>query len=192
MKKEIRRNSCAHCKGTGSFEQKSSVVCKKCTGKGWFGEPNLEVVCKDCYGTGEVEEISKSGCKACSSRGHFIKIVEIKKLRRKCTKCPDDDDYYLDECHACNGTGYDSVIQTCSQCKGEGAIEGWFCSYCTGTGEVEVEDKKNPGSLNYLNEKPCRECEGIGQVSKPTLCEHCSGIGYIYKIVEKDVTPNLH
>ena len=195
MKKEIKRIACSDCNGTGSFEQKSPVVCKKCTGRGWFGEPNLEVVCTDCFGTGEVEKISKSGCKPCSSRGHFIKIVEIKKLRRKCTKCPDNDDpddYDWVDCDACNGTGYDSVIQTCSRCRGEGTLEGWFCSYCSGTGGVQVEDKTYSESSHYLNEKPCRQCEGIGQVSKPPSCEHCSGKGYVYATVEKDVTPNVH
>lgn len=191
MKKEIRRTPCVECKGTGDIPEKRTITCPKCSGKGWYGGPNLEIVCETCEGAGKVQEITKCPCEKCSGRGHFIKIIEIKKRRTRCAKCPTEGHLEEYTCEICDGSGYDPVIQTCSRCRGSGNLDGWQCSYCAATGIVPVEGKEGLKHSNYINEKPCEPCEGIGSIWQAATCDTCKGKGYTLETFEKDVTPNL-
>lgn len=191
MKKEIRRTPCVECEGTGSIPEKRTITCPKCSGKGWHGGANLEIVCENCNGAGEAQETAECQCDKCSGRGHFISIIEIKKRRIHCTKCPTEGQLEECTCEICDGSGYDPLIQTCSRCRGSGNLEGWQCSYCAATGTVPVDGEEGLPHSNYINEKPCEPCEGIGVIWQAATCDTCKGKGYTLETFEKDVTPNL-
>jgi len=191
LKKEIRRTPCVGCEGSGGIPEKKIITCQKCCGKGWHGGPNSEIVCETCEGAGKVQEISECPCEKCSGRGYFIKIIEIKKRRIRCVKCPTEGQLERCTCEICDGSGYDPVIQTCSRCLGSGNLEGWQCSYCAATGTVPVDAEEGSPHSNYINEKPCEPCEGIGLIWQAATCDTCKGKGYTLELFEKDVTPNL-
>jgi DnaJ-class molecular chaperone len=191
LKKEIRRTPCVGCEGTGSIPEKRTITCPKCSGKGWHGGANLEIVCENCNGAGEAQETAECQCDKCSGRGHFISIIEIKKRRIHCVKCPTEGQLEECTCEICDGSGYDPLIQTCSRCRGSGNLEGWQCSYCTATGTVPVIGEEGLPQSNYINEKPCEPCEGIGSIWQAATCDTCKGKGYTLETFEKDVTPNL-
>jgi DnaJ-class molecular chaperone len=191
LKKEIRRTPCVECEGTGSIQEKRTITCPKCSGKGWHGGANLEIVCENCNGAGEAQETAECQCDKCSGRGHFISIIEIKKRRIHCAKCPTEGQLEECTCEICDGSGYDPLIQTCSRCRGSGNLEGWQCSYCAATGTVPVDGEEGLPHSNYINEKPCEPCEGIGVIWQAATCDTCKGKGYTLETFEKDVTPNL-
>ena len=195
LKKEIRRTPCVECEGTGSIPEKKTIICPKCSGKGWHGAANLEIVCETCEGAGKVREISECPCDKCSGRGHFISIFEIKKRRVKCASCPKDNQVEDHYCEICGGSGKDPDIQTCAFCCGTGSWEGEDCSYCSAKGIVTVNDF---GDRYYQsdyqsdqNEIKCEHCGGNGLISRPATCDACNLKGYYWVSKEKDVTPNL-
>ena len=189
MKKEIRRSACEKCAGVGKLPTEVSVECHKCSGRGWYGKTNQEAICESCLGTGAIRKVVDSQCKNCEGRGHLIRIVEIKKLRRKCRHCPDNDAVEEQDCATCSGSGYDPDFQTCGACQGSCTYRGWPCSHCSSTGVVSLAKAKSNQNLHYIQNLGCNSCGGGGKVELPAQCRVCGGTGYVSELVENDVTP---
>ena len=195
-RKEIRRIKCTSCSGKGFLEHPIELVCDKCKGHEWYGNPNHETICECCDGVGRKKDNTKSSCTNCKGRGHFVKIFEITEHKKKCNDCPKP--YHSDgcfnaesheevECPTCID-GTDPNFEECSFCQGSLTYKGWPCTYCGETGIVSrgSESRSNKHSSKLL---PCPTCKGRTKILKLIICSKCNGDGFYIKRTEKDVTP---
>jgi DnaJ-class molecular chaperone len=67
----------------------------------------------------------------------------------------------------------------CSECDGEGSIEGLLafesCRTCNGEGFQDVFYE----AANETVREPCNDCDGVGSPMVSMLCEDCRGTGEI-------------
>lgn len=71
--------------------------------------------------------------------------------------------------------------ENCDTCKGTGAKPGTKvenCSYCGGSGQVNIEQNTPFGRI--VNRTTCRHCHGSGK-NIPNKCTTCSGTGKVKK-----------
>ncbi|ABS23265.1 molecular chaperone DnaJ [Bacillus cytotoxicus] len=73
------------------------------------------------------------------------------------------------------------VEDPCDTCHGSGAKPGTTketCKYCSGTGQISVEQNTPFGRI--VNRQTCRHCSGTGQMIKEK-CTTCHGTGKVRK-----------
>ncbi|MGM0897121.1 MAG: molecular chaperone DnaJ [Bacillota bacterium] len=78
--------------------------------------------------------------------------------------------------------------ETCGTCDGSGAKPGTSkktCSYCEGTGQLNVAQDTPFGRM--VNRRACHHCEGTGQIIEEK-CTTCRGAGKVRKIKKIKVT----
>ncbi|MEH6941196.1 molecular chaperone DnaJ [Bacillus sp. JJ722] len=71
--------------------------------------------------------------------------------------------------------------ENCDTCDGTGAKQGTKvekCSYCSGSGQVNIEQNTPFGRI--VNRTTCRQCHGTGK-NIPNKCSTCSGTGKVKK-----------
>ncbi len=68
------------------------------------------------------------------------------------------------------------VVDTCSNCNGEGGFDKTTCSTCGGRGVVRTESRTILGTI--MTNSPCRDCGGTGYTFR-TVCPECRGKGKI-------------
>lgn len=77
--------------------------------------------------------------------------------------------------------------ETCSKCQGSGAKPGTepvTCSVCHGTGEIKTVQNTLFGQ--FVNARPCNNCQGRGKViSQP--CSECHGQGRVRRMRKVNV-----
>ncbi|ALS74232.1 molecular chaperone DnaJ [Planococcus rifietoensis] len=78
--------------------------------------------------------------------------------------------------------------ETCETCDGSGAKPGTSkktCSYCEGTGQLNVAQDTPFGRM--VNRRACHHCEGTGQIIEEK-CTTCRGAGKVRKLKKIKVT----
>lgn len=199
IRKEIRRDQCKHCSGTGNFFHQSNVKCTQCVGLGWYGAANREIICELCDASGSIQKEYIEACTECEGRGFSIRIMQVIENKYDCLKCPkpnlDDGSqnsqaFHQKDCGICSGSGYDAYFQTCGFCKGTRQRHGWSCPHCTGMGFVEVHEGIAASEIKPIMDRPCEHCDGIGKVWALKACEVCNDLKYIKKVTEIDITPS--
>jgi molecular chaperone DnaJ len=78
--------------------------------------------------------------------------------------------------------------ETCGTCDGSGAKPGTRparCSYCEGTGQLNVAQDTPFGRM--VNRRACHHCQGTGQIIKEK-CTTCQGQGKVRKVKTIKVT----
>lgn len=157
-------NTCNKCGGNGEFK------CKKCKGNGDLG------FCKKCKGQDMI-------CKICDGKGQYHKKWGMGKRLIKCTECENGiikrNSYFtskegsLNRCDCYHGRlwqgtmdqGYNSGIEVCTDCGGEGSI---MCDPCDGDGKIICQNCDGNGDI------PCETCGGDGGWK----CKNCGGDGW--------------
>lgn len=138
--REIRKQSCQECLGTGVHKKESRVKCPSCKGQGWMEDKSgAEVVCLQCNGDGTVLKVTETECQSCSGKGYLVRIVEVSPpILRGCTHCspPQITDEWV-VCGVCGGKGEVATNSkshtTCWYCKGRRLInKSNYCKHCHG------------------------------------------------------------
>lgn len=78
--------------------------------------------------------------------------------------------------------------ENCDTCDGSGAKPGTkkkTCSYCEGTGQLNVAQDTPFGRM--VNRRACHHCEGTGQIIEEK-CQTCKGAGKVRKVKKIKVT----
>jgi len=92
-----------------------------------------------------------------------------------------DGDDHETECSDCDGDG--TINGECTVCKGSGTTE---CPDCSGTGKSKCLSCHGEGHSN--KEVECTDCSGTGKVRKlirNVTCQSCQGSGVVYEICDK-------
>ena len=91
--------------------------------------------------------------------------------------------YYT--CKRCNGSGYDNMTRTCTQCSWKKVVsELTDCPTCQGKGYTrngygdQVTCSKCDGAKKIIKEHTCPRCNGTG--TEKMVCPKCKGTGTVY------------
>lgn len=68
------------------------------------------------------------------------------------------------------------VVDTCTNCDGEGGFDKTTCNTCNGTGQINSQTRTILGTI--MTKTTCRDCGGSGYTFK-TTCSECRGKGKI-------------
>ncbi len=78
------------------------------------------------------------------------------------------------------------VMETCSECHGEGGFDSTTCKTCHGSGTITQEQRTILGS--FMTKTTCPDCHGEGKTFKRT-CPECHGKGQVK--VHKTITVHV-
>jgi DnaJ-class molecular chaperone len=170
-KRQIEKQPCSKCSGSGKVADTKREICPNCNSKGWYlNGTGVVEVCKSCNGDGYKDRRIETDCEICYSKGFLVRVVESSPKTVSCPQCKGDKNYRtVISCKKCNGTGFrpmrddflnDAKSFRCSTCSGSGISDRTECFDCEGKGfHYSCTCQKG------LIKEKCPKCKGHGKLS---------------------------